>query len=126
MTGASGYKTLSAMATLLATSACAAGTEPPAEPQSHGVAVYALSRGAGVPDATRAAYQRAREILEEDKRSGAVISIEEARIGLEGEQRLCAQFKERAAADIALERLRAVSAGIELLNVKEEPCRPQR
>ena len=100
--------------------ASGAGTDRP------GVAVYALSRGTGVPAATRAALERARVLLEEERRAGVVLSLERTRIGLEGETRLCAECKDTASAKALFARLREVTAGVELLNVTMEPCRRGR
>ncbi len=86
------------------------------------VAVYALSRGKGVPDATRAAFGKVRDLLEPLRREGHVTRLEETRIGLEGETRLCAEFKDTGAARDAIERIRKIASGVELLNVVEEPC----
>jgi hypothetical protein len=89
---------------------------------STGIAVYALSRGAGVPRETRDALRRARELFEQDRRLQSVRRIETSRIGIEGETRICAQFSDHAAQQAALARLRAMLAGVDLLNVVEEPC----
>lgn len=107
---------------LVAAASCA--TPPEAAPSSdaHSVAIEALSRGSGVPAATRAAYERARGLLEEGQRTGTVVSVAEARIGLEGERRLCARFRDAASAEAALVRLRALSDGVELLDVRAGPC----
>jgi hypothetical protein len=93
---------------------------------SSSVAVYALSRGKGVPDATRRALDEARALFEEERRSGRVDHLEEAPIGLEGEKRLCAGFTTRAAADQAVARLREIASRVELLNVVEEPCSSEK
>jgi hypothetical protein len=87
-----------------------------------GVAVYALSRGTGVPAATRAALERARALLEEERRKGVARSVERSRIGLEGETRLCAEFNDAASAQAVFNRLRKLTAGVDLLNVTMEPC----
>ena len=85
-------------------------------------AVYALSRGRGVPEATRSAWQRVLAMLEDARRDGTVVRLQQTRIGIEGEVRVCAEFADAARARELLERARSVAAGVELLNVVEEPC----
>ncbi len=85
-------------------------------------AVYALSRGRGVPDATRSAWQALREMLEAARRDGAVVTLQQTRIGLEGEVRLCAEFSDARRAQEMLARAREMATRVELLNVVEEPC----
>jgi hypothetical protein len=86
------------------------------------VAVYALSRGNGMPDATRAALQRARGVLEEARQRGAVRRIDEQRIGLEGETRLCAEIAEQSVANALLDDLEHATGGVDLINLAAEPC----
>jgi len=86
-------------------------------------AVYALSRGKGVPEATRGAFRKARTLLEGAKQRGDVIRLKEARIGLEGETRLCVEAKDVAAARALQRELHAIAEGVELFNVVVEPCR---
>jgi hypothetical protein len=86
-----------------------------------GVTVYALSKGRGLPDATRAALNRARELLRARQADGTVTHLEDKRIGLEGETRLCAELT-AAGAGAVLAELRQLAEGVELLTVKEEPC----
>ncbi len=85
-------------------------------------AVYALSRGGGVPAATRSAWQRVLAMLEDARRDGTVTRLQQTRIGIEGEVRVCAEFADAARARELLERARGVAAGVELLNVVEEAC----
>ena len=87
-----------------------------------GVAVYALSRGQGVSDATSAGFERARTILEQARARGEVTTMDEQRLGLEGETRVCAQFRDPTIARQTLASVRKATAGIELLNVVVEPC----
>jgi hypothetical protein len=94
------------------------------EPGAGGsVAVYALSRGQGVPSTTRLTYQKARALLQELEREKRVARLEETRVGLEGELRLCAEFTNDRSAHEAIERLHAMARDVDLLNVVEEPCR---
>jgi hypothetical protein len=103
-----------------------AGAEPPVTRAAPlGVAVYALSRGRGVPEATRAAWQAVRTLLEDAHRRGLVTRLEQTRIGLEGEVRLCAEFSDPERAQELLRRAREIGGGVELLNIVEEPCSRQ-
>ena len=86
------------------------------------VVVEALSRGKGVADATYEAMTKARSLLQRLQKEGKVVQLEETRLGLEGETRLCAEFKDSAAASAALEQLRAIAHRVELLNVVAKPC----
>lgn len=85
-------------------------------------AVYALSRGKGVPEPTRGAFRKARVLLEGAKQRGEVLGFKETRIGLEGETRLCVEAKDVAAARALLRELRAIGQNVELFNVVVEPC----
>ena len=85
-------------------------------------AVYALSRGKGVPEPTRGALRKAHTLLEGAQQRGEVIRLKETRIGLEGETRLCAEAKDVAAARALLLQLRAMAEKVELFNVVVEPC----
>ena len=93
-----------------------------AEKSTAELAVYALSRGKGVPEPTRDALQRARTLIEGAKQRGEVIRLKEARIGLEGETRLCVEAKDVAAARTLLRELRVIAENVELFNVVVEPC----
>lgn len=87
-----------------------------------GFALYALSRGKGVPDGARNAYEAAREQLKRAQADGLVSRFEESRIGLEGETRLCVEFANAQEAEKLMHRLRAMVDGVDLLNLIEEPC----
>jgi len=88
-------------------------------------AVYALSRGQGVPAPTRSAWQAVWTLLEDARREGKIARLQQTRLGLEGEVRLCAQFSDRAQAQEMLQRTREIGKGVELLNIVEEPCSGQ-
>jgi hypothetical protein len=105
-----------AMATTTDGQARAVGTPRPS------VALYALSRGRGVPEPTRTAWQAAWSLLESARRDGKVARLEQARIGLEGEVRLCAEFDDPQAAQELMDRIRTIVRDVELLNLVEEPC----
>ena len=93
-----------------------------AETSTAEFAVYALSRGKGVPEPTRRVFRKARTLLEGAKQRGEVIRVKETRIGLEGETRLCVEAKDIAAARALLRELRTIAENVELFNVVVEPC----
>ncbi|MGH6912411.1 MAG: hypothetical protein ACREH3_01735 [Geminicoccales bacterium] len=115
-----------ALLLIAAGSACAGDTvtDRPAaassEPRSF--ALYALSRGKGVPQRARAVLARAQSVLEDLQARGADITVTEERIGLEGETRLCATFADGSLAEEVLEQLRRLVSGVDLVNLAEEPC----
>lgn len=117
---------LAAVLLIAAVAACAgsAVTERPAaassEPQSF--ALYALSRGKGVPEGARAVLAGAEKVIADLQARGARISVTKERIGLEGETRLCATFADPSVAEEALERVRPLASGVDLVNLTEEPC----
>lgn len=79
-----------------------------------------LSRGKGVPSQTREAYERIRRLLEE--RRETLTGLQVQRIGLEGETRLCAGFRSDAEAQAALDQIRSIASGVELLDIATSPC----
>jgi hypothetical protein len=110
-------------------------TRPPAKPQPRGrqgqdrsrlgiksFAVYALSRGRGVPPEARAAQLEIQKLLEADRDLGLTVSVETTRIGLEGERRLCVTYKDNRDGARAFERARAIVKGVALVNLVAEPC----
>ncbi len=86
------------------------------------IAIYSLSRGKGVPPETREALKQIRALLERQQAAKSVVALQSNRIGIEGETRLCAEFRTSRDAQAALAEIRRISAGVELLNVVEEPC----
>lgn len=94
------------------------------DPEPTSVTITTLSKGRGVPAPTRDAYKEIRGLLEEQKSQSAVTNIETQRVGIEGEMRMCAEFRDRDQAEYALEQIRKISADVELLNVVEGPCPP--
>ena len=86
--------------------------------------VYALSRGKGVPDEAREALDRSRRLLKRAQEQGEVKKIVEQRIGLEGETRLCVEFSDEQAANRFFGQIQHFSNGVDLVNVKKEPCPP--
>ena len=112
-------------------SACSADAPaPPREPSPvvaqrpavRSFAVYALSRGKGVPPETRAALQRVRALAEIDRNRGAGVKIVESRIGIEGETRICLEYADPREGARALDETRAIVKGVDLINVVVEPC----
>ncbi|NDK39357.1 hypothetical protein DT603_10940 [Pseudoxanthomonas gei] len=84
--------------------------------------VTTLSRGKGVPPETREVLKRIRALLEERKASASVTALEVQRIGLEGESRLCIEFRSAADAQSALAEMRRLATGSDLLEIAETPC----
>lgn len=86
------------------------------------IAVYVLSRGQGVPEKTQRVFQEIRSLLASERSRGLVVRLNEERIGLEGETRLCAVFRDGDAAAAAFSRLQALANTTELLRVVHESC----
>ena len=95
-----------------------------AEPEPTAVVITTLSKGRGVPAPTRDAYKQIRGLLEEQQNQSAVTNIDTQRIGIEGEMRMCAEFRDRVQAEYTLDQIRKISNDVELLNVVEGPCPP--
>src|SRR5918996_5734248 len=109
---------------LIATASACAGdtvTDRPAAAsfEARSFAVYALSRGKGVPQGARAALDQARSMLEDLQARGADLTLTQERIGLEGETRLCATFADASLAEETLERIRRLVSGVDLVNLTE-------
>jgi hypothetical protein len=98
------------------------GTVAAASPGLRSFAIYALSRGKGVPGSARAVLARAETLLEGLREQGADITFTKKRVGLEGETRLCATFTDQGLAEETLERIRELTAGADLINLVVEPC----
>ena len=86
------------------------------------ITIDALSRGKGVPAETRDAFKQIRALLERQQATAAVVAVRYQRIGLEGESRLCVEFRNASDAHAALTEIRKIAAGADLLNVVEAPC----
>jgi hypothetical protein len=95
-----------------------------ADPRSF--AVYALSRGAGVPSEARRALEEVRERVDADRRDGVVVRSRRTRIGLEGETRLCVEYEDPEPAQRALARARDIVKDVDLVNLVVEPCDKSR
>ena len=101
----------------------AADTPPPdAVRELQSFAFYALSRGKGLSDEGRKALDGFRQLLREMKAEGQVVEITDARIGIEGETRVCAKFASAELAGKAWTQLQQLSAGADLVQLKPEKC----
>ncbi|MDH3503342.1 MAG: hypothetical protein OEZ41_00340 [Nitrospirota bacterium] len=98
-------------------------TEPLA-PAPQSISVYALSRGKGVPDQAREVLAQSRTLLKAAQERGEVLRVVEQRIGIEGETRLCAEFSPAESARTIFDQIQQLGQGVDLLNVKVEPCPP--
>lgn len=85
-------------------------------------AVYALSRGSGVPPEALEAQLKIQKLAEADRARGLRVSIETTRIGIEGERRLCVAYQDSRTGARALARARAIVKGVALVNLVVEPC----
>lgn len=106
---------------------CAVSSAQPASeeapvPGQHGVAIYGLSRGKGVPETTRRVLQDVRALAETGKHQGTVREWRQTRIGLEGETRVCVDLRDAPAKQDFMRQLHEIVQGIDLINVVEEPC----
>jgi hypothetical protein len=106
---------------------CAASSALPVNEETpvlrqQSVAIYALSRGKGVPEATRRVLQNVRALAETGKQQGMVQEWRQTRIGLEGETRVCVDLRDESAKHDFLRQLREIVQGVDLINVVEEPC----
>lgn len=86
------------------------------------LAIYALSRAGGVPPPAWQALEQLRGYFAKLHSEGTVTRIEETRIGLEGETRLCVEFATEKAALGAFEHVGRLTQGIDLIDVKAELC----
>lgn len=103
-----------------------ASPEKPSEPKAKSpfksFAVYALSRGKGVPQEAREALGKVREVIEGDRGRGVGVKVQTKRIGIEGETRVCAEYEDPKDAARAFERAKAFVKGVDLVNLVVEPC----
>jgi hypothetical protein len=99
--------------------------QPPdrsAQPPLQSFAVYALSRGKGVPPEAREALRRVVEFAEEEQKRGVKVTVTSTRIGIEGETRVCLSYEDSKEGARAYERARAIVKNVDLLNLEVEPC----
>lgn len=86
------------------------------------ITISALSRGKGVPSETRQAFKQIRALLERRQAASAVAAVRYQRIGIEGESRLCVEFRSAGDAQAVLTEIRTIAAGADLLDIVEAPC----
>lgn len=95
---------------------------PAARAPIRSFAVYALSRGKGVPPEASEVLGRVVELAEEDQRRGVKVTVTKTRIGIEGETRVCLAYEDRQEGARAYERARAIVKNVDLVNLALEPC----
>jgi hypothetical protein len=81
-----------------------------------------LSRGTGVPPKAREALEQVTSFVELDRKRGVRVSVETARVGLEGEKRVCVAYEDSRDGARAWERASAIVKGVDLVNLVAEPC----
>ena len=113
---------------LIATASACAGdtvTDRPAAAsfEARSFAVYALSRGKGVPPEAREALRRVDELVDGDRRRGIGVRTRRTRVGLEGETRLCVEYACAADARRALEQVEKIVEDVDLVNLVRGPCK---
>jgi hypothetical protein len=106
------------------------GQEPdegkPSTASSRSFAVYALSRGKGVPPEARRVLDEVQDLVDEDRRRGVAVKSRRTRIGLEGETRLCIEYEDPEPARKAQRRARDIVEGVDLVNLVVGPCDESR
>jgi hypothetical protein len=85
-------------------------------------AIYGLSRGKGVPTEASEAILRVGKLVEDDQKRGVSVTVKTTRIGLEGETRVCVEYKDPVDAARAFESAKMIVRGIDLVNLVAEPC----
>jgi hypothetical protein len=99
--------------------------QPPPAPERAPVtsfAVYALSRGKGVPPEAREAQQRVVALAEESRKRGVKVTVTTTRIGIEGETRVCFAYEDPKDGARDYERARDLVKDVDLVNLKVESC----
>ena len=89
-------------------------------------AVFALSRGKGVPPAARDALAKVAEMAEAEKGRGVKVETRRTRIGLEGETRLCVEYQSAADARRGLDEAEKLVKDVDLVNLVPGPCGENR
>ena len=113
-----------ASALCLAIAGCADGKPPePAPNATFSFAIYALSRGKGVPDAARDALRQVDEALQRAA-LGDGIRIHRSTIGLEGETRVCVEIDDPDGGAKLFETIQGIVEGVALMNLIAEICSP--
>jgi hypothetical protein len=70
----------------------------------------------------RQALRAARELFAKWGAEGRVLDLMDTPVGFEGDTRLCARFATRVDATSALKELDGLGRGVDLFQVKAEPC----
>ncbi|HEY7496358.1 MAG TPA: hypothetical protein VIH59_35315 [Candidatus Tectomicrobia bacterium] len=78
-----------------------------------------------MPERTQQAFQEIQALLKDAQQQGKIVRLQQTRIGLEGETRLCVECSSSAVAQELFEKSRELSKGVDLLNVVMETC-PER
>jgi hypothetical protein len=107
----------------IAGSAGCTADAPKPQPSVESFAVYALSRGKGVPPEARDALRRVVQLAEEDQRRGVKVTVATTRIGIEGETRVCFTYEDPKEGARACDRARAVVENVDLVNLAVERCK---
>lgn len=97
-------------------------TAPTPAPDVTSFAVFALSRGKGVPPEARDVLRKVAEIADADERRGVRVETGRTRIGLEGETRLCVEYHSAAEARRGLEKVEKIVKDVDLVNLVPGPC----
>lgn len=82
-------------------------------------AVYALSRGKGVPALTKETFAHIETLLMQKG------NVSKNRIGIEGETKLCVTISDANQANELLQQVESMANGVELLNIVVESCKTQ-
>jgi len=85
-------------------------------------AFYVLSRGKGVPPEASEALRKVQELAEADQEAGIAVTVKTTRIGLEGEKRLCFEYRDEGKARRLFDRAKALVEGVDLARVEVETC----
>jgi hypothetical protein len=99
--------------------------QPPPSPEGKPIAsfaVYALSRGKGVPPEAREALRRVEALAEESRKRGVKVTVTTTRIGIEGETRVCFIYEDPKEGARDYERARDLVKDVDLVNLKVESC----
>ena len=75
-----------------------------------------------MPPEAREALNKVRKDVEGDQQRGIEVTMHTTRMGIEGETRICAEYKDGDAGGRAYERARVTVKGVDLVNLVAEPC----
>jgi hypothetical protein len=75
-----------------------------------------------VPAAAREALEQVTKLVESDRKRGTNVTFATTRNGLEGEQRLCAEYEDAREGTRAWEAAGAIVKGVDLVNLVAAPC----